>query len=178
MALKLIFAVVAGILASQFTHAVGAAPILAALLCAACFLRKRDVALIGIVAMLTRDVLVGVSWFTIVRVLAVISVVGIVRWLRVRPTFPSLFTGLMSAAPAYHLTLSVGDWVTHTCSTAPWTWQGLLATIQTSLPYFYRSFFGDVVVTGAFLGLYTFAGYVVTLQWPALLPHDAAPDSV
>lgn len=178
MALKLMFAVVAGILASQFQHAVGAAPILAALLCAACFLRKRDVALIGIVAMLTRDALVGLSWFTVVRVMAVLSVVGVVSLLRVRPMFSSLFMGLVAAAPAYHLTLSVGDWVTHTCSTAPWTWQGLMATIHTSVPYFTRSFLGDLVFTSAFLGLYTFAGYLVTLQWPALLPRDAAPDSL
>jgi len=178
MALGISFAVVAGILASQFTHVAGATPILAALLCAACFWRKRNVALIGIVAMLTRDALAGISWFTVVRVAAVLGVVGVVWLVRLRPSFSSLLTGLGLSAPVYHLTLSVGDWLTHTCSTAPFTWQGLMTTIHTSVPYFYRSFFGDLVFTSAFMGLYTFAGYVVTLRWPSLLPHEATPDSV
>ncbi len=164
------FAVVAGIMAGQFQHAVGAAPILAALLCASCFLRGRDVAIIGLVSMLARDFLVGFSEFTLVRLIGVLSVVGIVTALRVRPSLKSLLVGLGITAPVYHLILTIGDWVTRTCSKQPWTSTGLVNTLASNLPYIQRSILGDLIFTSAFLGLYTWAGYLVTLRWPALIP--------
>lgn len=171
MMVAVIFAVMAGLMAGQFSHAVGAAPILAALLCASCFLRRRDVVLVGLVSVLMRDLLVGVSWFTLVRVAAVLSVVGIIAALRVRPAMKSLLAGLALAAPVYHLMLAVGDWVTHTCSQEPWTTTGLANTLAGSLPYIQRSLVGDLVFTSAFLGLYTLTGYAVTLRWPAVMPQ-------
>ena len=173
MAVVLVFAVMIGMMAGQFSHAVGAAPILAALLCAACFLRKRDIVIVGLVAMLAHDLLVGFSWFTLVRLAAVLSVIGILAALRVRPTFKSLLTGLAISAPAYHLMLALGDWVTHTCSQEPRTPAGLVNTLASSLPYLQRSFVGDVVLTSAFLGLYTLAGYALTLRWPLLIPQPS-----
>ena len=168
-----IFAVVAGVMAGQFQHVVGAAPILAALLCASCFLRRRDVALIGLVGMLAHDLLVGVSWFTLVRLVGVLSVIGIIAALRVRPSVKSLLVGLGISAPAYHVILAIGDWITHTCSQEPWTSVGLVNTLASSLPYFQRSFLGDVVFTSAFLGLYALAGYALTLRWPSLIPQPS-----
>ncbi len=178
MTIGLALALSAGFLAGQFQHVVGAAPILAALLCASCFLRRRDVAFIGLVGMLAQDLLVGVSWFTLVRLIGILSVIGIVVALRVRPSMKSLLVGLGVSAPAYHLILAVGDWITHTCSKEPWTPAGLVSTLASSLPYFQRSFLGDLVFTSAFLGLYTLAGYLVTLRWPALIPSDEAPHCV
>jgi hypothetical protein len=169
------FGLLAGALASQLSHVVGTAPILGALLSAACFLRKRDVAVIGVVAMLTRDVVTGLSWFTLVRLAGVLSVVGIITALRVRPSMKSLSVGLVVSAPAYHVVLALGDWITRTCSQQPWTPVGLSATLASSLPYFQRSFLGDLVFTSAFLSLYTLAGYLVTLRWPALIPSHEAP---
>ena len=173
MIVGLALALSAGLITAQLGHTVGTAPILAALLCASCFLRRRDVALIGLVGMFTRELLVGFSWFTLMRLAGVLSVIGIVTALRVRPSMKSLMVGLMVSAPVYHLILALGDWITHTCSQEPWTPAGLLSTLVSSLPYFQRSFLGDLVFTSAFLGLYTLAGYLVTLRWPALIPsHD------
>jgi hypothetical protein len=167
------FGLLAGALASQLNHVVGTAPILGALLCAACFLRTRDVAVIGVVAMLTHDLVSGLSWFTLVRLVGVLAVVGIIAALRVRPSLKSLLVGLGMSAPVYHVTLALGDWVTHTCSKEPWTTSGLVNTLASSLPYFQRSFLADLVFTSAFLGLYALAGYLVTLRWPSLIPNDA-----
>jgi hypothetical protein len=175
MTMGLVLALSAGLITGQLGHTVGTAPILAALLCASCFLRRRDVALIGVVGILVRDLLVGLSWFTLVRLVGVLSVIGIVTAIRVRPSMKSLLVGLLVSAPVYHVVLAVGDWVTHTCSQEPWTPAGLTATLASSLPYFQRSFFGDLVFTSAFLGLYTLAGYLVTLRWPSLIPSHEAP---
>lgn len=173
MVVPWIFAVMAGVMAGQFQHVVGAAPILAALLCASCFLRRRDVVLIGFVGMVAHDLLVGVSWFTLVRLVGVLSVIGIIAALRVRPSVKSLLAGLGISAPAYHVILAIGDWITHTCSQEPWSPTGLVNTLASSLPYFQRSFLGDVVFTSAFLGLYTVAGYALTLRWPLLIPQPS-----
>lgn len=178
MTVTWVLAVTAGVMAGQFQHIVGAAPILAALLYASCFLRGRDVAIIGLVGMLARDLLVGVSWFTLVRLVGVLSIIGIITALRVRPSMKSLLVGLGISAPAYHLILALGDWITHTCSQEPWTLSGLVNTLASSLPYFQRSFLVDLVFTSAFLGLYALAGYLVALRWPALIPSDEAPHCV
>jgi hypothetical protein len=167
--------IVAGVLASRLTHVVGTSPILGALLCAACFLRRRDLVIIGIVAMLTRDVLTGISWFTLVRLVSVLSVIGLIAALRVGPSVPLLMMGLAASAPVYHLVLAVGDWITRTCSQEPWTPAGLAATVAGSLPYFQRAFLGDLVFTSAFLGVYTLAGYLVTLRWPSVMPSYETP---
>lgn len=73
MGMSVILAVVCGMLAGQLRHAVGMAPMLAGLLCASCFLRRRDVAVVGIGALLVRDLIAGVSWFTLVRLLGILS---------------------------------------------------------------------------------------------------------
>lgn len=175
MVVPWIFAVIVGLMAGQLQHIVGAAPILAALLCASCFLRRRDVVIIGLIGMLARDLLVGVSWFTLVRLVGVLSVIGIVTALRVRPSLKSLLVGLGISAPAYHLILALGDWITQTCSKEPGTLTGLATTLASSLPYVQRSLLGDLVFTSAFLGLYTLAGYLVTLRWPSLIPSHETP---
>lgn len=167
------FGLLAGTLASQLSHVVGTAPILGALLCAACFLRKRDLLIIGMVAMLTRDLITGVSWFTLVRLASVLSVIGIIAAFRVRLSVPSLLLGLGASAPVYYLTLAVGDWITHTCSKEPWTPTGLVNTLVSSLPYMQRSMLGELMLTTAFLALYTLAGYLVTLRWPTLIPQTS-----
>ena len=175
MIIGLALALSAGLIAGGLQHTVGAAPILAALLCAACFLRARDVALIGLVGVLACDLVAGLSWFTLVRIIGVLSVIGIVTALRVRPSMKSLLAGLVVSAPTYHLVLAVGDWVTHTCSQEPWTPAGFVNTLASSVPYFQRSFAGELVFTSTFLGLYALAGYLVTLRWPALIPSYDAP---
>ena len=171
--LSVLMAVFGGVVAGQFHGAVGIAPVLAGLLCASCFLRPRDVALVGIGAALVYDLCVGVSHFTLVRLVAMLSVIGVVRLLRTRFSLPSLAIGTALASVAYHLSLAVGDWVTRTCSTQPHTMQGLLATIGSSLPYFQRSFVGEALWTMTFFGLYTLAGYTVT-PWIFTPPYRRA----
>jgi len=171
------FGVLAGALASQWSHVVGSAPILAALLCAAPFLRKRDLIIIGVVAMLTRDVVSGLSWFTLVRLAAILSVAGILWIVRVRPSVKSLLIGLGVASPVYHVVLTMGDWVTQTCAKAPLTFQGFQATFAGSLPYAGRSIVTDTVFAGAFLTLYLLMGLLVVSRWPSLLPTPALPST-
>lgn len=173
MMLSLVLAVGGGVLAWQFTHTLGVAPILAGVLCASCFLRRRDVAFAGVGAMLVRDLLAGVSWFTLVRLCAMLSVIGIIWALRVRPSLKSLLLGLGLSSPVYHLVLATGDWVTRTCSNAPFTAQGFLTTLATTFPYFMRSLISDLLFTSAFLSLYTLAGYLVVLRWPSALPQPS-----
>jgi len=168
--MSLVLAVGCGVLAWQFTHAVSVAPMLAGVLCASCFLRRRDVAVVGLGSMVVRDLLAGVSWFTLVRLCAMLGVVGIIWAIRVRPSVKSLLLALGLSSPTYHLILAVGDWVTHTCSKEPLTPHGLLATVASSLPYFQRSLIGDLLFTSAFLSLYMLAGYLVALRWPSALP--------
>ncbi len=171
--LGVLMAVFGGVIAGQFHQAVGIAPMLASLLCASCFLRPRDLTLVGVSAALVYDLCVGVSYFTLVRVVAMLSVIGVVRLLRTRFSLPSLALGIVLASIAYHLSLAVGDWVTQTCSTQPHTMRGLLATIGSSLPYFQRAFVGEALWTGAFLGLYTLAGYAV-MPWLFIPPSRRA----
>lgn len=159
----------AGVMAAIFHHTVGPAPILAALLCAACFLRKREVLIVGLGAMLIHDAIVGLSIFTLVRMVAILGVVGVIWMLRVRPTWTSLLSGVAVASPTYHVALAVGDWVTQFCAKAPHTLPGLAATLMSAFPYFQRSFVSEVLFTAAFLGLYALSGGAIRRLRPALL---------
>ena len=171
--ISVVLAVACGLLAGGFRHEVGMAPVLAGLLCASCFLRRRDVAIVGLGATVVRDVLSGVSVFTLVRLLGMLAVIGIIWALRARPSFKSLLLGLGLSSPAYHLVLATGDWVTHTCSKLPLTPQGFYTSIATSIPYFQRSLVNDLLLTSAFLSFYTLAGYLVVLRWPSVLPQPS-----
>ena len=93
--------------------------------------------------------------------------VGVARLIRLRPSPGSLAAGLGLSAPAYHLTLTLGDWVTRTCSQEPLTMKGFSATLAASMPYIERSLLGDILLTGAFLGLYFFASSLVRQRWPS-----------
>ena len=177
MGVAVAFGVVAGAVASQLSHVVGTAPILGALLCAACVLRKRDLVIVGVVAMLARDVVAGLSWFTLVRLAAILSVVGVLWIVRVRPSVTSFVVGLGVVAPVYHVVLTMGDWVTQTCSKAPLTFQGLQATFAGSLPYIGRSIITDAVLAGAFLTLYLLAGLFMVSRWPSLRSMSALPST-
>ncbi len=148
-----------GIIAGQFHHVLGVAPILGAILCAACFLRPRDLFTVGIGGMLIRDLLMGFSPFTAVRVAGMALVVLAIVALKVRPTWRSLLTGLLVSAPIFHLALAVGDWATGTCGVWPRTPQGLTSALVSALPYFQRSVLGDLLFTGLFLGVYSLAAY-------------------
>ena len=150
-----------GFLAGQFHHVLGVAPILGAILCAACFLRPKELFLVGLGGILFRDLLLGFSTFTLVRLVGMAMVVGMILLLRVRPTLRSLFAGLLLSSPIFHLTLAVGDWLTGTCSILPKNAQGLWLTIVSAAPYFQRSFIGDIFFTSVFLSLYTLAAYTV-----------------
>lgn len=173
MILGLGLAVLCGVLAWSLQHVAGLAPILAGVLSASCFLRRRDVAVVGLGAMLVHDLLVGVSGFTLVRIIGIAAVIGIVWLVRVRPTLKSLLIGLMAASPVYHLVLSTGDWALQFCSQAPLTPQGFWATLTSNLPYVQRSLVSEVLFTSAFLSLYALAGYLVTLRWPSVLPQPS-----
>ncbi|MBI3332610.1 MAG: hypothetical protein HYZ93_00770 [Candidatus Omnitrophica bacterium] len=148
-----------GLIAGQFHHQLGVAPILGAILCAACFLRPRELFLVGLGGILVRDLLTGLSSFTLVRLIGIGLVVAAIVALKVRPTFRSLLTGLIVSSPIFQLSLAVGDWATGTCSVLPKTQQGLLTAIVTALPYFQRSFVGDTLFAALFLGAYTAAAY-------------------
>lgn len=165
--------VAAGVMAASFSHTLGTAPILGALLCAACFLRRRDVLVIGLGAMLIRDALTGFSLFTLVRVVAILGVIGVIWAIRVRPRWGSLLLGLALAAPAYHLALATGDWITQFCTKEAHTAAGLAATLMSSLPYIQRSLVSELLFTTAFVGLYTLSGSAIRLWWPAVLPQSA-----
>lgn len=174
MSLVLALTVVAGVMAASFNHVLGMGPILAALLCAACFLRARDVLVIGVGAMLIHDFVVGFSVFTLVRLVAVLAVVGAIWMLRIRPAAGSLLLGLAVIVPLYHLALTTGDWITHFCTKEPHTLQGFVATLNSNLPYLQRSCLNDVVLTAAFLGAYTLSGSALRAWRPSALP---APSS-
>lgn len=146
-----------GIIASQFHHQVGIAPVLAAILCAALFLRPRDLWLVGLGGMLLRDFLLGFSPFTLVRLAAIALVVLTVQRLQLRPTLRSLLTVLLVSSPVFHLTLAVGNWATNACGVWPKTVQGLWSSIATSGPYFQQSLIGDLLFTSLFLSLYSLA---------------------
>ena len=150
-------------------HPWGMAPIVAAVVCAGSFLRRRDMLIIGLGAMLLHDMVLGLSLFTLVRLAAIAGVIGVVQWLRVTPRPLSLGAGVVLAAPVYQVILAVGDWATHFCTTQPRTLAGLQATLFSAWPYMQQSFFSDLAFTAAFLGLYTCVGYVLRTRWPALV---------
>ncbi len=159
MAATILLVAACGLLAGQFHHLFGVAPILGAILCAACFLRPRDLFLIGWGGILIRDLLVAVDIFTGVRLVAITLVVLTVVAVKVRPTFRSLATGLLISSPIFHLVLATGDWLTGYCSVFPKTPHGFAATVVTAMPYFQRSFVGDMAFTSLFLSLYALAAY-------------------
>lgn len=149
-----------GLVAGQFHHQLGVAPILGALLCAACFLKPRELWSIGLGGMLVRDLMLGISWFTLVRLIGIALVVRAILALRVRPSLRSLLVGLLVSSPIFHLTLAIGDWVTGTCAIWARTPAGLLSSITSTWPYFQRSFVGDVLFASLFLSAYTLGAYL------------------
>lgn len=173
MMIAAMLALSAGLIAGHWSHTVGAGPMLGGLVCAAGCLRRRDVAVVGLGAMVLRELLIGLSGFTPVRLAAMLAAVGVLRLVRVRPSFTSFAIGLGCSTPAYHLVLTVGDWVTQTCSKAPLTFQGLLETLTSSLPYVGRSLMTDALLAGAFLLLYAGAGALMIRRWPSLLHRPA-----
>lgn len=156
-----ILTLAAGLIAGQFYHTFGIAPILGALLCAACFVRPKELWAIGLGGILLRDLMLGVSLFTLVRLGGIALVIGALLALKIRPNLRSLVTGLLVSSPIFHLSLAVGDWATGTCGIWPKTPQGLLASIVSVWPYFQRSFVGDVLFTSLFLSLYALAAYAL-----------------
>ena len=146
-----------GLIAGQFHHTFGVAPILGAILCASLFLRPRELFVVGLGGMLVRDLLMGLSLFTLFRLAAMVLVVAALIALKVRPNLRSLLTGLLVSSPIFHLTLSVGNWATGTCGSWARTPGGLAQSIVTSVPYLWRSFVGDVLFASLFLGAYTLA---------------------
>gem|GEM_PF-2240772 len=143
-----------GVVAGQFHHVFGVAPILGAILCAACFLRPRELFIVGLGGVLVRDFLIGFSSFTLVRLVGMGLVVATIVALKVRPSFRSLLMALLISSPIFHLTLAVGDWLTGTCAVVPKTSQGIFLSVAASLPYLQRSFIGDTLFTGLFLSVY------------------------
>lgn len=141
----------------SLNHAFGIAPVLGAILCAALFLRPRDLFIVGLGGILLRDLVMGLSLFTAVRLAGIALVVAVVAALRVRPNLRSLLTALFLSAPLFHLALAVGNWATGTCGDFPRTGQGLAQSIVSTIPYFQRSFLGDVLFAGLFLGAYWLA---------------------
>lgn len=148
-----------GIIAGWFHHQLGVAPILGAILCAACFLRPGDLFIVGLGGMLLRDLMMGLSLFTLVRLGGMALVVLAVVALQVRPTVRSLLTGLLVSSPIFHLALAVGDWATGTCGIWQKTPQGLTGAVVSALPYFQRSFVGDILFSALFLAAYSAAIY-------------------
>ncbi|MBI1953169.1 MAG: hypothetical protein HYS41_03505 [Candidatus Omnitrophica bacterium] len=162
MKLTWVLVAVGGLMAAAFQHELGAAPILGALLCAACFLRPRDLFWVGLGGMLVRELAIGISVFSAVRLVAVALVAAALVALKVRPSFRSILTGLLVSSPIFHLSLSVGDWLTGFCGVWPKTAAGLTGAIVTALPYFQRSLVGDFLFSSLFLGLYTGLAYWTT----------------
>lgn len=148
------FTLTCGWLAARFPHLWGVAPILGAILCAACFLRPRELFVVGLGGILIRDLFIGLSPFTGVRLAGMGLVVLTMVALKVRPSLRSLGMGLLISSPIFHLTLAVGDWATGACAGFPRTPAGLLSSILSGLPYFQRSFAGDVLFAGIFLTAY------------------------
>ncbi len=149
---------VCGLIAAQFHHVLGVAPILGAILCAACFLRPKELWVVGLGGVVIRDLLLGFSVFTWVRLVGMGLVVAAILALRVRPNFRSLMTGLLLSSPIFHLVLAVGDWATGTCGIWPRTARGFADAVAGAFPYFQRSFIGDVLFASLFLILYSVAG--------------------
>lgn len=170
MIITAVLTCLAGLLA-WMGHPWGVAPIVAAVLCSAYFLRTRDVLIVGVGAMLLRDLLVGPSAFTVVRVAAILFVVGLVALLRVRGRLRMLLPAVVLAVPLYHVMLTAGDWLTQTCATEPRTLAGLQATFASAWPYMIRTGTTELAFTALFLGAYALAGVFVRSRWTALLPQ-------
>jgi hypothetical protein len=172
MVATMLLAVVGGVLAAVLGHPWGVAPIIAGVLCAACFLRGSHLYIVGVGAMLLRDVIVGVSLFTPIRIIAVLAVIAIAQALRVRLNRPiALIGALIIAAPVYHLILNVGDWAVQLCAAEGRTASGLWTTLTSAWPYFQQSFALNLLVTFVCLGVYISAGYVLRLRWPTIIPR-------
>lgn len=148
-----------GLIAGRFHHQFGVAPILGAILCAACFLRPSELFLVGLGGVVIRDLWIGLSAFTLVRLVGIALVAAALVWIKIRPAPRSLLTGLLISSPIFHLSLAVGDWLTGTCALLPKTPAGLWTSIAASLPYFQKSFAGDLLFTGLFLGAYGIFAY-------------------
>lgn len=153
-----------GIIAGQFHHQFGVASILGAVLCAGIFLRPKDLWLVGLGGMLLRDMFLGFSLFTLVRLAGISLVVLSVQRLRVRPNVRSLLTGLLISSPLFHLTLAVGNWATNACGVWPKTPAGLWSSVASSWGYFERALVGDVLFAGLFLTAYTLVGYAFSAR--------------
>lgn len=151
-----------GLIAGQFHHQVGIAPVLAAILCAGIFLKPRNLWLVGLGGMLLRDLLLGFSLFTPVRLIAIALVIGIVQRLKIQPNLRSLVAGLLISSPVFHLVLAVGNWATNACGVWPKTPAGLWSSVAGSWGYFLGSFAGDVLFASLFLALYASVGYAVS----------------
>ena len=173
MMMTVVFTVGCGLLAAWLGHPVGIAPVVAGVVCAACFLRRRDVFVVALGAMLLHDALVGVSAFTFVRMAAIVSVAGVVCAWRAKPRLISALGGILLAAPIYHLILIVGDWATQTCAPYARTFAGLASAMSSSWPYVQRVMLSDVLFTSLFVGCYTLAGAAMALRWPTLLPQSS-----
>lgn len=154
-----------GLIASRFHHQVGIAPLLGAILCAGIFLRSRDLWLVGLGGMLVRDLLLGFSLFTLVRLVAISLVVATVQWLKIQPNLRSLLTGLLVSSPLFHLALAVGNWATNACGVWPKSPAGLWHSMASSVPYFQSAFVGDLLFANLFLAFYVLAGYAVSGRW-------------
>lgn len=173
MLVSVMLAFISGILAGLMSHAVGVAPILAGVVCASCFLRWKETLLVGVVALLVRELTVGVSSFTLVRLIGVLSVSLILLAVRTRQPLVKSLVGLAIASPVYHLILTTGDWLLHTCSGAAQTQQGFVATLTSNLPYFQRALPLEALLVAAFIGIYTLVGAGVKLRWPSLVSQPA-----
>lgn len=161
MMATVLLTLVCGFIAGELHHQLGVAPILGAILCAACFLRPWELFLVGMGGILVRDSLIGFSAFTLVRLLGIGLVVASILMVKVRPNLRSILTALVVSSPIFHLVLAVGDWWTGTCAILPKTPQGLFASIAGATPYFLRSFIADTLFASFFLGAYTAAAYAL-----------------
>lgn len=151
-------AIAIGLVAALLGHTVGVTPLVSGFLIAACFASRMQWGIIAFGASLVRDVVAGISPFTLVRLVGILVVLALLWRRPIRPRFSSLALSLAIASPAYHLALAVGDWITQICTQYPRSVDGLLASITASLPYFYRSFMGELLVIGVFAAGYALVG--------------------
>ncbi len=159
-----IVALLAGAIAGWFPHAVGAAPLLAVLIWGTGVLRPRAVLFAALGAVLVRDAIVGLGMFTLVRLAAVAGALALLWAARLRPTWPSRAIGAALSAPAYYVILSIGDWLTQMCAQQPRTLAGFTEALSTAWPYLQRSWFVDMAITIAFVGVYTLGAIAVGAQ--------------
>lgn len=159
MVIAIVLTLLGGIIAGVFHQTFGVAPILGALLCAACFLKPRSLFLAALAAMLIRDLALGFSLFTLVRLVAISAVAGILIVIKVRPNFRSLLTGLLLSSVVFHLVLSVGDWATQCCSQADRTPSGLMQSLMATASYWPRAMASDLLMTAVFWAIYAAVVY-------------------